>query len=137
MHLMKTENRRVWIARRQNDLIYLEKELEICMCVNVIKTLNVRWRFIVTLWNIWQRSVVYNQRFIWRRDVLWRGIIRQRCKRYNFESGTERVKLEVFIWRHGVYVPKSTTAFRGILICVIYRPTDMQEYLFIFSIALE
>jgi hypothetical protein len=32
------------------------------MCVNVMKTRNVRWRFIVTLWNIWQRNVVYNQR---------------------------------------------------------------------------
>jgi hypothetical protein len=31
-----------------------------------------------------------------------------------------RSKLEVFIWRHVVYVPKSTTTFRGILICVIF-----------------
>jgi len=27
--------------------------------------------------------------------------------------------------------------FRGILICVIFRPRDMQEYIFMFSIALE
>ena len=37
-------------------------------------------------------------------------------------------KLEVFIWRHVVYVPKLSTTFRGILICVIFRPRDMQEY---------
>ena len=36
--------------------------MEICMCVNVMKTCNVRWRFIVTFLNIWQRNVVYNQR---------------------------------------------------------------------------
>jgi hypothetical protein len=34
-------------------------------------------------------------------------------------------KLEVFIWCHVVNVPKSSIAFRGILICVIYRPGDM------------
>ena len=37
-------------------------------------------------------------------------------------------KKKVFIWRHVVYVPKSSTTFRGILICVIFRPRDMQEY---------
>ena len=37
-----------------------------------------------------------------------------------------RFRLKVFIWRHVVYVLKSSTALRGILICVIYRPTDMQ-----------
>jgi hypothetical protein len=30
-----------------------------------------------------------------------------------------------------------STIFRGILICVIFRPKDMQEYIFMFSIALE
>jgi hypothetical protein len=38
------------------------KTLEICTCVNVMKTRNVRWRFIDTFLNIWQRNVVYNQR---------------------------------------------------------------------------
>jgi hypothetical protein len=33
-----------------------------------------------------------------------------------------RFKLEVFIWRHVVNVPTSSTTFRGILICVIFRP---------------
>ena len=33
-----------------------------------------------------------------------------------------RFKLEVFIWRHVVNVPKTSTTFRGILICVIFRP---------------
>jgi hypothetical protein len=43
-------------------------------------------------------------------------------------------KLEVFIWRHVVYVPKSSTIFRGILICVIFRLRDMQEYCMLFEI---
>jgi hypothetical protein len=33
-----------------------------------------------------------------------------------------RFKLEVFIWRHAVNVPKSSTTFRRILICAIFRP---------------
>ena len=43
-------------------------------------------------------------------------------------------KPEVFIWRHVVYVPKLSSAFRGILICVIFRPRDMQEYYMLFGI---
>jgi hypothetical protein len=36
---------------------------------------------------------------------------------------TSGSKLKVFIWRHVFYVPKSSTTFRGILICVIFsRP---------------
>jgi hypothetical protein len=42
--------------------------------------------------------------------------------------------LEVFIWRPVVYVPKSSTTFHGILICVIFRPRDMQEYYMLFGI---
>ena len=49
-------------------------------------------------------------------------------------SGSLCSKLEVFIWRHIVYVPKSSTAFRGILICVIFRPWDIQEYYMLFGI---
>ena len=30
-----------------------------------------------------------------------------------------------------------STKFRGILICVIFRPRDMQEYIFMFNITLE
>jgi hypothetical protein len=43
-------------------------------------------------------------------------------------------KLEVFIWRYVVYVPKSSTKFGGILICSIFRPRDMQEYYMLFRI---
>ena len=49
-------------------------------------------------------------------------------------SGSLCSKLEVFIWRHVVYVPKSSTIFRGILICVIFRPRDMREYYMLFGI---
>jgi hypothetical protein len=49
-------------------------------------------------------------------------------------SGSLCSKLEVFIWRHVVYVPKLSTTFHGILICVIFRPTDMQEYYMLFGI---
>jgi hypothetical protein len=48
-----------------------------------------------------------------------------------------RFKLEVFIWRHVVYVPKSSTTFHRILIRVIFRSRDMQEYIYMFSITLE
>jgi hypothetical protein len=37
-------------------------------------------------------------------------------------SGSLCSKLEVFIWHHVVYVPKLSTTFRGILICVILGP---------------
>jgi hypothetical protein len=36
-----------------------------------------------------------------------------------------------------VNVPMSSTTFRRILICVIFRPMDMQEYILMFSIALK
>ena len=49
-------------------------------------------------------------------------------------SGSLCSKLEVFIWRHVVYVPKLSTTFRRILICVIFRPWDMQEYYMLFRI---
>jgi hypothetical protein len=49
-------------------------------------------------------------------------------------SITGTAKNEVFIWRHVVYVPKSSTTFRGILICVIFRPRDMQKYYMLFGI---
>jgi hypothetical protein len=49
-------------------------------------------------------------------------------------SGSLCSKLEVFIWRHVAYVPKSSTTFRGILICMIFRPRDMQEYYMLFGI---
>ena len=49
-------------------------------------------------------------------------------------SGSLRCKLEVFTWRHVVYVPKSSTIFRGILICVIFRHRVMQEYYMLFGI---
>ena len=49
-------------------------------------------------------------------------------------SGSLCSKLEVFKWHHVVYVPKSSTTFRGILICVIFRPRVMQEYYMLFGI---
>jgi hypothetical protein len=49
-------------------------------------------------------------------------------------SGSLCSKLEVFIWRHAVYLPKLSTTFRGILICVIFRPRDMQESYMLFGI---
>ena len=49
-------------------------------------------------------------------------------------SGYLRFKLEVFIWRHVVYIPKSWTTFRRILICAIFRPRDMQECYMLFWI---
>jgi hypothetical protein len=49
-------------------------------------------------------------------------------------SGSLCSKLEVLIWRHVVYLPKLLTTFRGILICVMFRPRDMQEYYMLFGI---
>jgi hypothetical protein len=49
-------------------------------------------------------------------------------------SGSLCSKLEVFIWRHAVYVPKLSTTFRGILICLVFKPRDMQEYYMLFGI---
>jgi hypothetical protein len=43
-------------------------------------------------------------------------------------SGSLRSKMEVFIWRDIVYIPKSWKKFCGILICAICRPRDKQEY---------
>ena len=58
----------------------------------------------------------------------------RRRTRSQKSSGSLCSKLEVFIWRHVVYVPKLSTTFRGILICVIFRPRDMQEYYMLFGI---
>jgi hypothetical protein len=46
----------------------------------------------------------------------------RRRTRSQTTSGSLCSKLEVFIWRHVVYVPKLSTTFRGILICVILAP---------------
>jgi len=52
-----------------------------------------------------------------------------------YDKGTEKgVILGNILIRHVVYVPKSSTTFRGILICVIFRPRDMQEYYMSFGI---
>jgi len=48
-----------------------------------------------------------------------------------------RFKLEVFIWCHVVYVPKSLITFHGIFIWVIFRQRDMQEYILMFSICIR
>ena len=60
--------------------------------------------------------------------------LKRRRTRSQKTSGSLRSKLEVFIWRHVVYIPKSWTTFRGILICAIFRPRDMQEYYMLFWI---
>ena len=49
---------------------------------------------------------------------------------------SEHFKLEVFIWRHIVYVPKSFNNISRNFIFVVFRPRDMQEYISMFSIAL-
>ena len=61
---------------------------------------------------------------------LWQGGVHEANKKV----WSLRSKLEVFIWRPVVYVLKSSTTFRGILICVIFRPRDMQEYYLLFGI---
>jgi hypothetical protein len=58
---------------------------------------------------------------------LWWGGVQEAQKAWSL-----RFTLKVFIWRHVVYVPKSSTTFRGILICVIVRSRDMQEYILMF-----
>jgi hypothetical protein len=46
-------------------------------------------------------------------------------------SGSLCSKLEVFIWRHVAYVPKSSTIFRGILICVIFLAQGYARILYV------
>jgi hypothetical protein len=48
-------------------------------------------------------------------------------------SGFLCSKLEVFIWNHVVYTCAKIVN-NGILICVIFRPRDMQEYYMLFVI---
>jgi hypothetical protein len=45
-------------------------------------------------------------------------------------------KLEVFIWCHVVNLPKTSTTFHRIWICVIFRLREKEESCFMFSIAL-
>ena len=58
----------------------------------------------------------------------------RRLTRSQKTSGFLHSKLEVFIWRHVVYIPESWTTFRRILICAIFRPRVMQEYYMLFWI---
>ena len=62
------------------------------------------------------------------REYTANSTLTRRRTRSQKTSGFLRSKLEVFIWRHVVYIPKSWTTFRGILICANFRPRDMQEY---------
>jgi hypothetical protein len=62
------------------------------------------------------------------REITTNSTSTRRRTRSQKTSGSLCSKLEVFIWRHVVYVPKSSTTFRGILICVNFKPRDMQEY---------
>jgi hypothetical protein len=68
------------------------------------------------------------------REYTANSTLTRRRTRSRKTSGSLRSKLEVFIWRHVVYMPKSSTTFGGILICSIFRPRDMQEYYMLFGI---
>ena len=48
---------------------------------------------------------------------------------------TENTDFDVFYWNSSYNVMPTT--FRGILICGIFRSRDMQEYICMFSFALE
>ena len=68
------------------------------------------------------------------REYTANSTLTRRRTRSQKTSGSLRSKLEVFIWRHIVYIPKSWITFRGILICAIFRPRDMQECYMLFWI---
>jgi hypothetical protein len=66
---------------------------------------------------------------IHEREYTANSTLTRRCTRSQKTSGSLRSnKLEVFIWHHVVYIPKSWTTFHRILICAVFRPRDMQEY---------
>ena len=73
-------------------------------------------------------NVVFHEHQFKRKGKYYTSTSTRRRTRRQKTSGSLCSKLEIFIWRHVVYVPKSSTTFRGILICVIFRPRDMQEY---------
>ena len=50
MHLMKTENRRVWIARRQNDLIWFGAETSYVGNVAYVIILNLALKGLSHIW---------------------------------------------------------------------------------------
>jgi hypothetical protein len=68
------------------------------------------------------------------REYTANSTLTRRRTRSQKPLGSLRSKLEVFIWRHVVYIPKSWTTFRGILICAIFWPMDMLEYYMLFWI---
>jgi hypothetical protein len=84
----------------------------------------------------WQRSLITYSILAWRSTCFyivtlmhWNIVFIESCMYKSvFGKINKLQKKKVFIWRHVVYVPKSSTTFRGILICVICRPSDMQEY---------
>ena len=67
------------------------------------------------------------------REYTANSTLTRRRTRSQKTSGSLRSKLEVFIWRHVVYIPKSWTTFRWILNCAIFRPRDIQEYSICYS----
>jgi hypothetical protein len=95
----------------------------------------------VTLYNLKCIANFESQKFL-QNSILWRStcfyivtlmqwniVFIESCMYKSvFGKNKQITKKKVFIWRHVVYVPKSSTTFRGILICVIFRPRDMQEY---------
>jgi hypothetical protein len=104
----------------------LKSEYSICFYLHSNAILNIKMYSCISL------GLTITQIKITRNVVDWRGGVHEAQKAWSL-----RFTLEVFIWRHVVYVPKSSTTFRVILICVIVRPRDMQEYILMFSIALE
>jgi hypothetical protein len=90
---------------------------------------NANGKYVLRLLNV----VIHEHQFK-RKGIYCNSTLTRRRTRSQKTSGFLRSKLVVFIWRHVVYIPKSWTTLRGILICAIFRPRDMQEYYMLFWI---
>jgi hypothetical protein len=62
------------------------------------------------------------------REYTANSTLTRRRTRSQKTSGSLRSKLEVFIWHHVVYIPKSWTTFRGILIHELFLNWSMTDY---------
>jgi hypothetical protein len=97
--------------------------------MTIKKVFHAHDKYVLRLLNV----VIHEHQFK-RKGKYYKFHFDKRCTRSQKTPGSLCSKLEVFIWRHVVYVPKSSTTFREILICVIFRPSDMQEYYMLFGI---
>jgi hypothetical protein len=79
-------------------------------------------------------NVIIHEHQFKRKGKYYKSTSTRRRTRSQETSESLCSKLEIFIWCHVAYVPKSFTTFRGILIRVIFRPRDMQEYYMLFGI---